>query len=97
MLCTLSIRVAAEGRFMLRVSGKTPLGPSGTGGRDGKHYSTAEAVDRDLDVLGLSADVKAEAARVMSNPESRRRFLDFAENVQIPFESLERADIYLFD
>ena len=82
---------------MLRVSGKTALGPSGTGGRDGKHYSTAEAVYRDLDVLGLSEDVKAEAARVLENPESRRRFLDFAENVQIPFDSLERADIYLFD
>ena len=97
MLCTLSIRVAAEGGFMLRVSGKTALGPSGTGGRDGKHYSTVEAVYRDLDVLGLSVDVKAEAARVMGNPESKRRFLDFAENVQLPFDSLEQADIYLFD
>ena len=82
MLCTLSIRVAPEGGYTLRVSGKTALSPSGTGGRDGKHYSTAEAVYGDLDVLGLSEDVKAEAARVLANPESRRRFLDFAENAR---------------
>lgn len=97
MLCTLSIRVAAEGGFMLRVSGKTALGPSGTGGRDDKHYPNAEAMYCDLDVWGLSADVKAEAARAVLDPASRRRFLDFAENVQIAFDSLERADIYLFD
>lgn len=97
MLCTLSIRVAAEGGFLLRVSGKTALGPSGTGGRDGKHYPNVEDMYCDLDVWGLSAEVKAQAARVLADPDSRRRFLDFAENVQIPFESLERADIYLFD
>jgi hypothetical protein len=72
MLCTLSIRIAPEGGFMLRISGKTALGPSGTGGRDGKHYSTADALYCDLDVLGVDNDVKGAAARVMADSESRR-------------------------
>lgn len=97
MICTLSIRISPEGGYMLRVSGQTALGPSGTGGRDGKHYSTVEGLCRDLNAFGLGDSARSAANVALSNPDARKRFIDFAENVQIPFESLEYADIYLFD
>jgi hypothetical protein len=33
----------------------------------------------------------------MSDPEARDRFINFADEVQISFDILERAEIYLFD
>ena len=51
----------------------------------------------DLRTLGLSHDIAIAASREVENPETRKRFIKFAENVQIPFDTLERADIYLFD
>jgi hypothetical protein len=33
----------------------------------------------------------------MSDPEARNRFINFADDLQILFEVLERAEIYLFD
>jgi hypothetical protein len=97
MMCTLSIRLSPEGGYMLRVSGQTALGQSGTGGRDGKHYSTVEGLYRDLDAFGLGDELRSAADLALSNQDARKRFIDFAERVQIPFESLESADIYLFD
>lgn len=97
MLCSLAVQLAPEGGYMMRVSGNTALGPSGTGGRDEKHYPTAEGLLSELDALGLDKDVLAAAARALSNPESRKRFVNFAEKIQIPFEVLERAEICLFD
>jgi len=82
---------------MLRVSGSTALGPSGTGGRDGKHYATVDALFSELQAFGLGQDVTTAAGRESMNPKARKRFVTFAENVQIPFELLEQADIYLFD
>jgi predicted kinase len=51
----------------------------------------------ELDAFGLGKDVIRAAARALSNPESRKRLVKFAEKVQIPFEVLECADICLFD
>ena len=82
---------------MLRVSGTTAAGPSGTGGRDAKHYPTSDALFRDLHAFGVGDEVAGAAARELANPETRKRFLKFAEDVQIPFEMLEQADIFLFD
>ena len=87
----------AEGGYMLRVSGRTALGPSGTGGRDGKQYATANDLYRDLASFGLGQDITAAAAQALLNPEIRKRFVNFADDVQIPFDKLERADLYLFD
>lgn len=97
MLCSLEVQQAPEGGYLLRVSGNTAVGRSGTGGRDAKHYPTAEGLLSELEVFGLGGDVVTAAARAFSNPESRKHFVKFAEKVQIPFEVLERADICLFD
>ena len=86
-----------EGGYMLRVSGRTALGPSGSGGRDGKQYATTNDLYSDLAAFGLGQDITAAAARVLLNPEVRKRFVNFAEDVQIPFDKLEGADLYLFD
>jgi hypothetical protein len=82
---------------MLRVSGRTALGPSGTGGRDAKRYPAAQALLSELRALGLGPDVANGAASAMSNPEARDRFINFADDVQISFDLLEQAEIYLFD
>jgi hypothetical protein len=97
MLCKLALRLNQDGSYMLRVSGRTALGPSGTGGRDAKHYPAADALLSDLKALGLGRDVVSAAARVLRDPEARLRFINFAEDVHISFEMLERAEIYLFD
>jgi len=97
MLCSLAVHRTRESTYMLRVSGNTSVGPSGTGGRDAKHYPSADALLSELRILGLSPDIEIAAARELENPETRKRFINFAKNVQIPFELLERADIYLFD
>jgi len=96
MLCDLAVHLTREGSYVLRVSGNTSVGASGTGGRDAKHYATADALLNELKTLGRSEDLGIAAARELGNPESRKRFIKFAENVQIPFELMERADIYLF-
>jgi hypothetical protein len=82
---------------MLRASGRTALGPSGTGGRDVKHYPDAGALFSELKALGLGPDVVSAVTRVISDPEARKRFITFADDVQISFDMLERAEIYLFD
>ncbi len=82
---------------MLRVSGRTALGPSGTGGRDVKCYPAGHALLSELETFGLGLGVVSAAARVMSDPEARDRFINFADEVQISFDILERAEIYLFD
>ena len=97
MLCNLAVHLTREDACMLRVSGVTAVGPSELGGRDEKHYSTAEALLRELDAFGLNHDVAAAAVRELASPEARMRFVKFAENVQISFDMLERAEIYLFD
>lgn len=97
MLCTLELQQAPEGGYLLRVSGNTAVGRSGTGGRDAKHYPTAEGLLSELEAFGLGVDVIRAAADTLDHPESRKRFVKFAEEVQIPFEALESADILLFD
>jgi hypothetical protein len=82
---------------MLRVSGKTAVGRSGTGGRDTKHYPTADALLSEVRGFGVGDDVLVAAERELSGSDVRNRFVKFAEDVQIPFDALERADIYLFD
>jgi len=82
---------------MLRVSGRTALGPTGTGGRDVKHYPDADALLSELEAFGLGPDVASAAACVMSDPEVGNRFINFADDVQILFDVLEGAEIYLFD
>ena len=82
---------------MLRVSGRTALGSSGTGGRAIKCYPAANALLSELKTFGFGPGVVNLAAGVMSDPESRNRFIKFADDVQISFDMLERAEIYLFD
>jgi len=82
---------------MLRIAGSTASGAPGTGGRDSKHCSTADALFVDLHAFGLGRDVVAAAALKLKNPEVRKRFLQFAQSVQIPFNLLEQAEIHLFD
>ena len=97
MLCNLAVRLVQDGSCMLRASGKTALGPSGTGGRAVKHYPDAGALLSELKALGLDPGVASAATRVISNPEARKRFITFADDVQISFDMLEGAEIYLFD
>jgi hypothetical protein len=97
MVCSLAVQFAREGGYMLRVSGKTAVGSSGTGGRDAKHYPTADALLRELREFGVGDDVLAAAERELSGSDFRSRFAKFAEDVQIPFDALEHADIHLFD
>lgn len=97
MLCTLAVHIIQDGSCMLRVSGSTALGPSRTGGRDTKQYPSADALLSGLRDLKLDDETCRAAAEQMLHPEVRDRFLTFAKDVQIPFEMLETADIYLFD
>jgi hypothetical protein len=97
MLCNLATRTTEDGGYLLRVSGRAALGPSGTGGRDTKEYATVDGLFGALETLGLGPDVTIAAQRVLSTPEVHHRFHNFAEEVQIPFEILERADFHLFD
>ena len=97
MLCNLAVRVVQDGSCMLRVSGRAALGPSGVGGRDAKYYATADALLSELKTFGLGPGVVSAAARVISDSEARNRFINFADDVQISFDMLERSEIYLFD
>jgi hypothetical protein len=97
MLCNLAVRLTEDGSYLLRVSGRTAQGPSDTGGRDVKEYPTVDGLLSDLGTLGLDWDVISAATRVLKAPETRQRFINFAESVQISFEVIERADIHLFD
>jgi hypothetical protein len=97
MLCDLAVQVMEDGSHVLRISGRTAHGPSGTGGRDTKPYVKAEDVLNGLGSMGLEAEVITAAAQALSSREVRHRFIQFAEGVQIPFETLERAGIDLFD
>jgi hypothetical protein len=100
MLCNLAVRGTRDDNdpsYTLRLIGRTALGPSGTGGKDTKEYPTAEALLKDLEGLGATTEVLTKAMRALQDPLSMKRFVDIAENVQIPFEALERADIFLFD
>jgi hypothetical protein len=97
MLCDLAVHLTPEGTYMLRVSGTTSVGRSGTGGQDAKYYPTAHALLEELKTLGLSHNVRMAAAHELINPETRKRYINIADKVQICFELLERADIYLFD
>jgi hypothetical protein len=100
LLCNLAVRRtqdAAENTFALRVTGKTALGPSGTGGRDTRLFESADALLSALESLGLDHAMTAAAARALSEPPTDDRFVEVADEVQIPFERLESADIYLFD
>jgi hypothetical protein len=47
--------------------------------------------------LGMTADVLAAAEAVINDPRHVDRFIPIAEAVQIPYDVLERAHIYLFD
>ena len=47
--------------------------------------------------LDVGDEVLAAAERAMSLPEYGSRFVTIAEDIQIPFETLETEDIYLFD
>jgi hypothetical protein len=97
MLCNLAVRLVQDGSYMLSVRGRTALGPSGTGGQDVKSYPAADALLSDLKAFGLGPEVVSAAVCVMSDPEARDRFINFADEVQISFDVLERAEIYLFD
>jgi hypothetical protein len=101
VLCKVEIRRVkseTEGEeFQLRISGKTALGPSGTGGRDVKVFAQPEAVSECLRSLGFDERQLAAVAEVLHDPALDARFFVVADDVQIPFELLEQQDIDLFD
>lgn len=101
MLCTVAIRRvrAHDGgmSYSLRITGKTALGPSGTGGRDTKDFSSAEELRAILQNLGMDDDALVTATTILNDPDDSDRFRTIVEDVQIPFGTLEAADLYLFD
>jgi hypothetical protein len=100
MLCTIALRRTRsndDDRYDLRITGKTALGPSGTGGQETRTSQTADEVRSTLQQLGLGAEALAAAEDILNDPRSTGHFTPIAEDVQIPFETLDRADIALFD
>ena len=100
MLCNLAVRRRREDgpvSFTLRVTGRTALGPSGTGGRDSRDFPTASDLLHGLEGLGVSREVMVAALGALEDPGSRHTFIEIAKDVQIAFETLEKAGIYLFD
>ena len=100
MICDLAVRrTRTEGTdvYTLRVTGKTALGPSGTGGRDGKDFTSAADLIHTLQNLGAPEESIARAEVAMTDPTRHDRFTDVAKGLQIQFQALEQADIYLFD
>ncbi|MEG9437771.1 hypothetical protein JAO29_16600 [Edaphobacter sp. HDX4] len=83
--------------YSLRITGKTSLGPSGTGGADLIESLNADTVRSTLQDLGMTGDVLAAADAVINDPRHADRFISIAEAVQIPFDVLERAHVNLFD
>lgn len=100
MLCNVAVRrtrIDDQDTFALRITGKTAAGPAGTGGQDIKEYTTVEDLLATLEQLGVIHEVIAAATHVLGSEKRSARFTDVAVDIQVPFESLERADIYLFD
>ena len=100
MLCTIALRRARshdEDHYDLRVTGKTALGPSGTGGEETRISQTADEILTTLQQLGIGPGALATAEAILNDPRSSDHFSPVAEDVQIPFETLEQADIALFD
>lgn len=100
MLCTIAlrrIRSIGEALYDLRITGKTAVGPSGTGGQETRSSQTADEIRYLLQQLGLDPEVLAFTEEAMTDPRARDHFTPIAEDVQVPFEALERADIALFD
>jgi len=97
MLCNLALRLTEDGGYMLRVSGKTALGPSGTGGKDTKSYASVEAMFRGLEPFRPAPTAISAAVRAINDNRTQTRFITFAEEVQVSFETIEHADFYLFD
>lgn len=100
MICDLAVRRSQQSGselYTLRVSGRTALGSSGTGGRDSKDFATTQALLQALQTLGLPHDSLSLAEEVIADPALQDRFTDIARQVQVPFDVLERHDIYLFD
>lgn len=101
MLCKLEIKRTQDESgadvFMLRVSGKTALGPSGTGGRDNQEFANAVELRGCLRRLRLSDDLLMEADAILQDPGLREKFATLTAEEQIPFEVLEQAGFALFD
>lgn len=101
MLCTVALRrMQAQDKgplYSLRITGKTVLGPAGTGGQDTKDSLSADDVRAALQRLRLSEDALATANTIMNDAGYGHLFTVIAEDVQIPFEVLERLDVSLFD
>ena len=100
MICDVAVRRTRDNRrdvYTLRVTGKTALGPSGTGGRDGKDFGCTADLLLSLKSLEVPANALRRAEDAIADPTRDGRFTDVANDLQIPFEALEAADIYLFD
>ncbi|GAA3752288.1 hypothetical protein [Terriglobus aquaticus] len=100
MLCTIALRRARsqdQPRYDLRISGKTALGPSGTGGQELLSDQTDEEVRATLLQLDLPAEALATANAILADPRLTDHFIPVAEDTQIAFETLDRAGIALFD
>ncbi|SEB53925.1 hypothetical protein SAMN05443244_1025 [Terriglobus roseus] len=100
MLCSLALRRSRERGdqpYSLRVTGRTSLRPSGTGGADLIEPLNADAVRDTLRSLRMPPEVLAAAEAVMKDPQHAQRFISVVEAVQIPYEVLEQARIDLFD
>lgn len=50
---------------------------------------------RELDAFELGAKMREAASLALANPDAQKRFINFAEDVQIPIELPQRANLYL--
>jgi hypothetical protein len=99
MICAISLRQLEDPDgtpvYVLRVSGKAALGPSGTGGQDERRFPSQAALLQALADLGLSPELLAKADDLMHEKAHTQRFVPVVAEVQIAFDVLERCDFYL--
>jgi hypothetical protein len=101
MLCDLAIRGVSrpngETIHILRVTGRTALGPSGTGGKAMREFGSEQEMLDLLAALDLPHEVVSVARGIVQDPGYRDHFITVSSEVQIPFDALERCDLDLFD
>ena len=99
MICALSLRQMEDPDgthvYVLRITGKAALGPSGTGGQDERRFPTQSALLEAMADMELAPSVLAKAAELMQEDALKHRFVPVVTEVQIPFDVLERCDFYL--
>jgi hypothetical protein len=81
--------------YVLRVTGKPALGPSGSGGQDERRFDSQQALLEAMASMGLSPALRSKAVDLMHERGHKQRFVPITTEVQIAFDVLERCDFYL--